>query len=471
MGGPTSGDAIPPHPAGSPEHIRYLALEGGGGMGGAYLGAIIALEELGLLPVRTTYTRLEGIAGASAGAITAFLLALGQTSGQLWKLICGPEFGAFLDAPRSGYARRAVFAGDAPPGEWIRDPALGFESERTTLPPTFLARLLASLLRLPRISRGVRKSPTKADDLLVAAIRKHTAAYARNILRDPGIFPGFSVRAFLAKQLAARLAAGTNKSPDSFVDQAKLFTFQEFLDKTGVDLVIAGTNLSSGTPHYFSQRTTPDFSVIEAVGLSMSIPVLFKQVWIDTEDKKLEQYQGWWGDGGMLLNLPLHAFNTDRNGNVPRDAWERAKMPLKRGTLGLALDAGDLAKFDKVETAATFPNTLEIAKLALEAFLYAGTDGQVRDANERAQVVWLQAHYLQAFNLVADPLLVAATVVDCRYRVHKSLVGEMPSGGDKLPATLIDTMLMVKTSGERLGKITTEDYAAKVREDYRTKLY
>ena len=73
--------------------IKYLAMEGGGGKGCVYLGAIIALEELGLLPIRPDGTsRIRGIAGASAGTITAFLLALGlRATGGLSRLPGSPS--------------------------------------------------------------------------------------------------------------------------------------------------------------------------------------------------------------------------------------------------------------------------------------------------------------------------------------------------------------------------------------------
>jgi predicted acylesterase/phospholipase RssA len=53
-------------------------------------------------------------------------------------------------------------------------------------------------------------------------------------------------------------------------------TFARFLRLTGVDLGITGTNISTKRPVVFSAGNTPDFPVTGAVGLSMSIPLLFK---------------------------------------------------------------------------------------------------------------------------------------------------------------------------------------------------
>ena len=46
------------------QDIAYLALEGGGGKGFAYLGALELLDDHGVLD------QLEGVAGTSAGAIS-----------------------------------------------------------------------------------------------------------------------------------------------------------------------------------------------------------------------------------------------------------------------------------------------------------------------------------------------------------------------------------------------------------------
>ena len=53
----------------------YLSFRGGGAKGLAYIGALRALEETGI----TKKPVLMGVAGASAGSITAFLVALGYS--------------------------------------------------------------------------------------------------------------------------------------------------------------------------------------------------------------------------------------------------------------------------------------------------------------------------------------------------------------------------------------------------------
>jgi predicted acylesterase/phospholipase RssA len=89
----------------APSDVRYIALEGGGGKGFAYLGAIGVLEELGVMQ------NVEGFAGASAGAITALLLSIGYTREKLERFLDDTDFTAFFDSP----VRRAALRRRRPP--------------------------------------------------------------------------------------------------------------------------------------------------------------------------------------------------------------------------------------------------------------------------------------------------------------------------------------------------------------------
>src|SRR5215203_3184792 len=76
------------------EQVRYLALEGGGGKGFAYVGAAAALEEMKIMQ------RVKGFAGASAGAIFALMLSLGYTSARLVEFMeHHANFARFMDPP------------------------------------------------------------------------------------------------------------------------------------------------------------------------------------------------------------------------------------------------------------------------------------------------------------------------------------------------------------------------------------
>lgn len=67
-----------------------LVFSGGGIKGLAYVGAIKALEEKNL------FNKVKRFAGASAGAITAALLAIGMSADELDKQMCSVDFATFL---------------------------------------------------------------------------------------------------------------------------------------------------------------------------------------------------------------------------------------------------------------------------------------------------------------------------------------------------------------------------------------
>lgn len=79
--------------------FRNLVLQGGGVKGIAYAGAFRALDEQGILD------NLGSIAGTSAGAITATLVALRYTPDQIQKLVFNLDFKRFEDGGATGLFR------------------------------------------------------------------------------------------------------------------------------------------------------------------------------------------------------------------------------------------------------------------------------------------------------------------------------------------------------------------------------
>lgn len=88
---------------------KDLIFQGGGVKGIAYVGALEELDNMGLLE------GVERVAGTSAGAITACLLALGYTSGEIYDIVFKLNFSSFED--RKSYFRiftkYGLYAGDA----------------------------------------------------------------------------------------------------------------------------------------------------------------------------------------------------------------------------------------------------------------------------------------------------------------------------------------------------------------------
>ena len=79
-------------------------------------------------------------------------------------------------------------------------------------------------------------------------------------------------------------------------------TFQELYDLTNKKLVIIGTNYTNNTEDVFSLSNTPDMSIITAVRISISIPVIFTPVFYNNY---------YYVDGCVKNHFPYNHCNND----------------------------------------------------------------------------------------------------------------------------------------------------------------
>lgn len=102
-----------------------------------------------------------------------------------------------------------------------------------------------------------------------------------------------------------------------------LITFEELYERTKIELVITGTNLTDKTTEYFSHKTTPKMCVCDAVRISTSIPFYFCPVF----------HKGkYYIDGGVLNNYPISVFDC-------ADSYEGGDgAPKNPRTLGFVFD-------------------------------------------------------------------------------------------------------------------------------------
>lgn len=89
--------------------IRNLVFKGGGVLGIAYAGAIEAMDEQKIL------SNIERVAGTSAGAITACLVALKYTSAEIKEIVNSTDFKSFEDStnPFRLFTSYGLYKGDA----------------------------------------------------------------------------------------------------------------------------------------------------------------------------------------------------------------------------------------------------------------------------------------------------------------------------------------------------------------------
>lgn len=249
--------------------IRYLAFEGGGGKAIVYLGALRVLEEIGLLPYErpVAQTGLNGVAGSSGGAITAFFIALGLTSDEIAENADSGNFDTFFDQPERGFYKAVVynpendgrntsgysvgypkpFPKNSVPHD-VNDASRQFFStdvdrartqgmqlvhlrQRRFLGLSALFDVLAALL-LPfveLVTKDERQSPIVNKILNVNPIK--TIKYLHSLLYDRGFFAGIATRDYFAGELKKWSAKRYGKSLTT--TEARNYTFEEFYQLTG----------------------------------------------------------------------------------------------------------------------------------------------------------------------------------------------------------------------------------------------
>ncbi len=81
-------------------------------------------------------------------------------------------------------------------------------------------------------------------------------------------------------------------------------TFLNLVEAKKPDLYVYGTNLSTHFSEVFSIERTPNMPIVDAVRISMSLPVFFASVRNDRNDVLV--------DGGVLVNYPVKLFDREK---------------------------------------------------------------------------------------------------------------------------------------------------------------
>ncbi len=77
------------------------------------------------------------------------------------------------------------------------------------------------------------------------------------------------------------------------------------------DLYVTASNISAQRLAVFSWKSCPDMEIATAVRTSMSVPLYFRAVCLDSAGHKAPRDQGdWFADGGLILNYPLAIFDS-----------------------------------------------------------------------------------------------------------------------------------------------------------------
>jgi NTE family protein len=309
-----------------PDRVHYLSFEGGGGKGAAYLGALAALAhpEIGLLQHETAtddyHLRrwtdadefgIRGVAGASVGAVTAALLASGWGVRALYEDVVSDRtaLASFFDAAETTH-RKVPVALRA--GEESSPQASGSSHSASCLVESrgeFGRRLdthpVWAMVDVPLGKLAALLTPNPA----VRQFFTDPIGHLQNLRVDYGLFSGCPGQSFLEASVRnGRFVRRESDSREGRSDAGKQnVTFSEHRRRSGIDLVLTGTNLRTGRGAYLSDRHgLGRMTVADGVRISMGLPLVFKPVRVSHEEPR---YDGLWVDGGVLNNNPIHAFD------------------------------------------------------------------------------------------------------------------------------------------------------------------
>jgi NTE family protein len=262
-----------------------VVFEGGGAKGSSFVGALTALAAAGHSTRR--------LVGTSAGAITASLLAVGYTPQEMLaavneRLNGKPRFASFMDHPRGDDFTQA-------------------EKDSSDTMIT-LERLHIPLVAGHVVLKGLLATPLYPTLF--------------SIVECGGVYAGSAFVAWLIEKLAAKGIAATDTLADVYA-------------KKKVDLSVVTSDTSDMEMLVLNHRTAPGVPLAWAVRMSMSIPLIWREV----------VWQEAWGtymgrsktgnvlvDGGVLSNFPIRLI-ADSVPEIMGDTDPKAAL-----NLGLLLD-------------------------------------------------------------------------------------------------------------------------------------
>ncbi|HEX6333651.1 MAG TPA: patatin-like phospholipase family protein, partial [Flavisolibacter sp.] len=124
-------------------------------------------------------------------------------------------------------------------------------------------------------------------------------------------------------------------------------TFEELKQRGYRDLYVTGTSITQQRSIVFSHETHPRMRVIDAVRISLSIPLYFEAVFITPEGQVVRHPRSKEGldvmiDGGIIANFPIRMFDSSRYMGDPGSNSFR----VNSSTIGFRIDREEQIRND-----------------------------------------------------------------------------------------------------------------------------
>jgi NTE family protein len=387
------------------EDVHYLCFEGGGGKGPIYLGALKALGDLGILRYkkkklsnseqvyRLDPFSISGVAGTSIGSLTALLIASGHTPDEMGEILKGSygietldkvDYGKIptvytLENPRYIIEKETIPEEKELFDDFWKKHILDekFSIKHVLQVPAkalnqFGKKLLTYVLKW-YFSQKFRK-PKENTEETNEEITSNTMEIASNKLLETTE----SLNSF-KYDLGFFLSEFSREFVDALIEKKcgiKNCTFRQFYDEFQIDLVVTGFDITKKQTLFFRKDQWPDLCVADALRMSVSIPFIFKPVYLNYDEGKIipvhDDLRGasLIVDGGLGANLPLHVF----------DQCHSSTSPLNPNMLGFRFKK-ELSLNEDEMTIASYAGTI------FSALLGQTTELQIRSPEEQDQVI------------------------------------------------------------------------------------
>lgn len=278
----------------------YAIFEGGGAKALAHVGALRALEQVKLA--------LVGVAGTSAGAIIAALVAVGYKPEEIF----GSSQSHVLQ--KLGLGSPVDLLGRE---KWTR--FMGWKRRALTvlvwlvvgivllLFKGVLAALISNVLPASRELAGTVVNVLAILCLVIAVILLLGSLWP--VFRDRGIFDSKTIQDIVNRALRAKLL---EYKSEGLIDEVPDTVLFEHIDpsrlKRFIPLKIVATNITDGELTLFDRRT-PHIPVGDAVAASAALPFAFKPATINGFTRTAGAD---FADGGLVSNMPSWVFRDEK---------------------------------------------------------------------------------------------------------------------------------------------------------------
>jgi NTE family protein len=333
-----------------------LVFSGGGTRGVAFSGAMQVLQNRRPFPV------IRRVVGTSAGAISATLIATGYLTQDFEKLVPtkpgeGFPLGSFFAPPKADVVREAVRAKDSETRKLLRgaidsgtDKLVQQLGERRPV----LANLLTGAFNTGKQGFYDAAFQGFLNNLAAADNDPNNPHFFRaaffSLLEFGGLFDPELFRNWLAERIKLKWSKFTTAT-----------TLKEFHAMTwlyGRELSVVAADTTDAKPLVLNQRSAPHCPVVDAVRMSMSLPLVWPEVvwdrtWGHYLDRDISGHTI--SDGGILANLGIKYVTDWDDPEVLKIMGEPEKPPhiviafLLDGSLPVAGEAAPtVAKPPKV---------------------------------------------------------------------------------------------------------------------------